>query len=102
MDDIRKGIMITRYGCLNCEEVFDTTVSWEDIMCPKCNSTDIISSVDFKHTFSGLHGERVYKYLNNITHQKKMSYIRNESDVTSFNEGKRFVGLDIIDWFEMV
>lgn len=55
---------------------------------------------DFKHAFSGPHGERVLAHLSDFCFENDMTFVEN-SDISVLREGKRVVILEIKRWMNM-
>lgn len=56
--------------------------------------------VDFQHSFSGPHGERVLTYLSRFCLEKRTTFVEESGSKTNFNEGARSVILEIRRWLE--
>ena len=53
---------------------------------------------DFKHTFESGPGKRVYKYLSQFCFEKQSTFDASSQSTCNFNEGSRFVILEIRKW----
>ena len=55
---------------------------------------------DFKHTFEAGPGKRVYKYVSEWCFENKSTFDASSQSTCSFNEGSRFVILEIRKWLD--
>lgn len=55
---------------------------------------------DFKHSFESGPGKRVYKYLSEFCFENKSTYNESSPSTSDFNEGSRFVILEIRKWLD--
>jgi len=53
---------------------------------------------DFKHSFESGPGKRVYKYLAEFCFKDKSTFDASSESTSDFNEGSRFVILEIDKW----
>lgn len=56
--------------------------------------------VDFKHSFETPSGKRVYEYLSKFCFENQSTFDASSQSTSSFNEGSRFVILEIKKWLE--
>ncbi len=55
---------------------------------------------DFKHSFETLPGKRVYEYLSKFCFENQSTFDASSQSTCNFNEGSRFVILEIKKWLE--
>ena len=55
---------------------------------------------DFKHSFETPSGKRVYDYLSKFCFENQSTFDANSQSTCNFNEGSRFVILEIKKWLE--
>lgn len=55
---------------------------------------------DFKHSFESGSGKRVYKYLSEFCFENQSTFDAGSQSTCAFNEGSRFVILEIKKWLE--
>lgn len=55
---------------------------------------------DFKHSFETPSGKRVYDYLSKFCFENQSTFDTNSQSTCNFNEGSRFVILEIKKWLE--
>lgn len=55
---------------------------------------------DFKHGFSGPHGERNYKFLSRFCLEHESTFVEDSGSKSDFNEGARSVILEIRHWLD--
>lgn len=53
---------------------------------------------DFKHAFESGPGKRVYKYLSQFCFENESTFDASSQSTCNFNEGSRFVILEIRKW----
>ena len=56
---------------------------------------------DFKHSFETPSGERTYDYLAKFCFKNQSTFDKSSQYISSFNEGSRFVILEIDKWKDM-
>ncbi len=56
---------------------------------------------DFKHSFETPTGKRVYKYLSEFCFENESTFDAGSQSTCNFNEGSRFVILEIRKWLDM-
>ena len=55
---------------------------------------------DFKHSFESPSGKRVYEYLSKFCFENQSTFDASSQSTCYFNEGSRFVILEIKKWLE--
>ncbi len=55
---------------------------------------------DFKHAFGSGPGQRVYKYLSQFCFEKESTFNAGSQSTSDFNEGSRYVILEIRKWID--
>ena len=55
---------------------------------------------DFKHSFETPSGKRVYDYLSKFCFENQSTFDASSQSTCNFNEGSRFVILEIKKWLE--
>ena len=55
---------------------------------------------DFKHVFESGPGQRVYKYLSQFCFEKESTFNAGSQSTSDFNEGSRYVILEIRKWLD--
>lgn len=55
---------------------------------------------DFKHSFETPSGRRVYEYLSKFCFENQSTFDASSQSTCNFNEGSRFVILEIKKWLE--
>jgi hypothetical protein len=56
---------------------------------------------DFKHTFESGPGKRVYEYLSKFCFENQSTFDAGSQSTSNFNEGSRYVILEIRKWLDM-
>ncbi len=56
---------------------------------------------DFKHSFESGSGKRVYDYLSKFCFENQSTFDAGSQSTSNFNEGSRYVILEIRKWLDM-
>ena len=56
---------------------------------------------DFKHSFETPSGKRVYDYLKKFCFENQSTFDASSQSTSNFNEGSRYVILEIRKWLDM-
>ena len=56
---------------------------------------------DFKHSFESASGRRVYDYLSKFCFENQSTFDVSSQSASNFNEGSRYVILEIRKWLDM-
>jgi len=57
-------------------------------------------NMDFLHSFTGPHGERVYTYLSRFCLENHSTFVEDSERKSAFNEGARSVIIEIRRWLD--
>ena len=57
-------------------------------------------NMDFLHSFSGPHGERVLLYLSRYCLENRSTFVEDSARKSDFNEGARSVIIEIRRWLD--